>query len=632
METALIYDEPDEQSFEEPKSQEELQTELIGLFHYAEGDRQQWEEKAIKNYKLYKGYTKRKPNQIGSILHIPRTYEQIDTVRSKILKAFFGNKPYIDFLPKSNELDPELQKQNEAKARLAGALVDSQLEKNRIYSKFYDYVTNFLVFPAAIMSVGWRFEQKQVRKRVPAKVLEMQPVPNPIGMAYGMVMMPVAVEVPGAFDVVTELKTIWDDNEIQVVDFFDFWVDPRASSLEDARFVIQREFMSREDIENKLQKFGESTDGGVVFPMDWAALKDSGGGLTDGRYERMNATDITQETTDGSAYIDEKYEVLWFWYPDKMRMLINRKTVAYSGPNPYWHGKLPFVMTGFDPLPNEIYSLSAVDVIADLQDELNTHRNQRIDNVSLILNKMWMKRRTAEIPDSELVSRPHGIIEVESLDDLKAVEFEDVTTSAYQEEAIIKSDMENAIGTPPVVRGTSGNAKETATEIVTKNTNAGIRFETKILLYEALALIPMAELMDLNNQQFIEDERIVKMYGEEGLQEWQAVSPGDLFGEHDYRPSGSSTDPSANKEIRRQQLKELVEFVMKANLPFVKRYNLVKLLFENYDVKGVEQVLFTRDEMVQMGLNPDTGMPMMPPIDPATGQPLMPGPAPAQPI
>src|SRR5690606_15487280 len=47
-------------------------------------------------------------------------------------------------------------------------------------------------------------------------------------------------------------ERVWDDNEIQVVDYFDFWPDPRGYDIDSCRFVFQREWLSREQIEHKL--------------------------------------------------------------------------------------------------------------------------------------------------------------------------------------------------------------------------------------------------------------------------------------------------------------------------------------------------------------------------------------------
>src|SRR5690606_2611413 len=131
-------------------NREEMKRQLLARFEYARGYRAAWEDRAIEWYKLYVGYRER-AEEGRSNLHIPRTYEQIDTLRARIVRSFFAQRPYIDFIPKpdSDQVHDVVRQANEAKAQLAASLVDDQLEKNNIYRLFYDWATNLLISPAA---------------------------------------------------------------------------------------------------------------------------------------------------------------------------------------------------------------------------------------------------------------------------------------------------------------------------------------------------------------------------------------------------------------------------------------------------------------------------------------------------
>lgn len=85
---------------------------------------------------------------------------------------------------------------------------------------------------------------------------------------------------------------------------------------------------------------------------------------------------------------------------------------------------------------------------------------------------------------------------------------------------------------------------------------------------------------------------------------WVMVEPGDLIGERDYLPSGSNVDPAANKELRRQQLIQLM--ALAAQNPYIDRYELTKMLIQSFDVRNVERLLLPREvveqQMAQMAL------------------------------
>ena len=554
--------------------------EIMGLFREADDYRSQYDSKAIDFYKLYRGFRKELPKALQgrSNLHIPMTYEHVDTWRSRLLKNFFGPaRPWVEFIAQPRE-GQQVTMANDEKARVAAALVDMQLEKNRVTSLFYDWFTCLLVFPAAIISVGWRKETRTQKRKEQATL-------NIFGFQTSL----------PALRVVEKEETVWDDNEIQLVDFFDFWPDPRGTDIDSCRFVFQRERVTRPELEAKLRLWQETGAGEVTEP-DWEEIKTLAD-LNEGRYERMSAVGFGMLGTDTA---DEKfplYELLHYWTDDEHRIIINRQQTIFAGDNPYWHGKKPFVRGVFEQLPNEFYGLSAVGLVEHLQHELNTTRNQRIDNVSFVLNRMWKVRRGADIDDSELVSRPHGVVHVDNPDDVTPFEMNDVTPSSYNEEARIRHDAENALAVPAVVRGVDSPAKETATEVSVKASNASIRFDVKMLLFEDMGIKRLINLMDLNNQQFFTQPRLIKLFDVDQAMSWQMVDPLDVIGEWDYRPAGAAVDPAANKEVRRQQLMMLAEYAAKTQSPYIKRLEIEKELVRSFDLRNPEKFIKTEEEL-----------------------------------
>ncbi|MFA5383986.1 MAG: hypothetical protein WC364_04880 [Eubacteriales bacterium] len=578
----------------------ETTAELVQRFNYADDFRQQYEDRALEWYKLYVGYRDALSEKFAgrSNLHIPRTYEEIDTLRSRIMKSFFASRPYIDFLPRPREvIDPALMEQLEAKAKIAGAIVDDQL--NSVVPAFYDFVTCFLVYPAAIASVGWRYETRLTKVK---QARQIQPTLLEHAAAFLQGIEPVTRTV---LEEIEREVISFDDNDIQAIDFFDFWPDPRGRDIDSCRFVFHREWLTEKELRDRLALLERAGAGNIIEPPSWEALVSAGAALQDGREDRLAQIGLGSEYGQGYWKEPRKgylMECLHYWQDDRRALLVNRLQTVFDGPNPYHrHGKKPFISTSFDPLPGEFYGISAVQIIEHLQAELNTSRNQRIDNVSMILNRMWKVRKGADINEDELVSRSHGIIWVDAPDDVTEIAFSDIPASSYNDEKVLKEDMENALGVPAVVRGVTPGRQETATEVVTKNTSAGFRFDVKVMLYEALCLKRMAYLMDCNNQQFIDRSRLVQVFGPAGLQ-WQQVDPGDILGEHDYAPAGSSVDPMANKELRRQQLNQVMQLAGKN--PYVDMYELTRLWLQSYDIRSVDKLLKRPEEIAPQALPP----------------------------
>src|SRR5690625_7976043 len=114
----------------------------------------------------------------------------------------------------------------------------------------------------------------------------------------------------------------------------------------------------------------------------------------------MRAVGLSPASDEGacgeeqSGRIGKLYEVLHYWEDQRYALIVNRTELAYEGRSPYWkHGKKPYVVASYSPMPNEFYGMSAVENIEHLQHELNANRNQRIDNIGVMLKRIEPVRR-----------------------------------------------------------------------------------------------------------------------------------------------------------------------------------------------------------------------------------------------
>lgn len=551
--------------------QGELQGMLLARFAAAEGHRAPYDVLVDGWWRQYVGY--REPREDGrSNIHVPRTYEEIDTLRARICKSLLGARPYIDFLPSG--ISREEVRANAEKAEVAAALVDMQLERNQFSLLLYKAVTSVLVSAHAVISVGWRMESDKVRRRL-------------------------ADPITGQTVEQEKTEKIWDDNELRVLDFHDFWWDPRGTDLDSCQYVWQRSLASQSELEARLELL-RKVGAGKVYELDWERLRGASSALTSavvGRQLAFGGNDSSggYSMQDALSKEDALFEVLDYWTDRRHGILINRE-LAYYGDSPYWrHRKKPYAVASFDPTAGSFVGLCAAQIVEHLQEELNTTRNQRIDNVSLSINRMFRRDPNSNIDDTQLVWRPNGIIDARE-GEFGVLPVSDVTRNAYQEEVILKTDLENALGVPPAQRGVSGTTSQTATEIVTQSSSAGIRFDVKIMLFESMGLKRLAYLMDCNNQQFVDEPRLIRMPGEEGVDAWREASPGSIVGEFDYRPAGSSVDPAANKELRRQQMLQLAPIIR--DNPMVDQYEFTKMLLQSFDIKSPEKLMVPREQTV----------------------------------
>jgi hypothetical protein len=91
---------------------------------------------------------------------------------------------------------------------------------------------------------------------------------------------------------------------------------------------------------------------------------------------------------------------------------------------------------------------SKIGLTAQLQREANEISNQRLDNVKFVLNKRWLIRRGANVDIESLMRNvPGGATMVNDVErDVREVNWQDVTSSSYQEQDRINLDFDDLAG------------------------------------------------------------------------------------------------------------------------------------------------------------------------------------------
>jgi hypothetical protein len=122
--------------------------------------------------------------------------------------------------------------------------------------------------------------------------------------------------------------------------------------------------------------------------------------------------------------------------------------------------KVDYIRTG------EPYGKGVIELILDEQDEINEIRNQRVDNVNLIMNKMIAVFDKAIVNRKDLNSQPGGIVRIKDQvsDDIRKVltplEFPDISSSAYKETMEIERQIQERTGANRVTMGSSGGVRD----------------------------------------------------------------------------------------------------------------------------------------------------------------------------
>lgn len=552
------------------KTQEKTQKakDVVNKLTQALTWRQPLKDKWDRFYKMYRSYLEPANYPWQSNLWIPYSFSTIETLAPRMV----ANKPKVDIMPRTEE-DKEF-------AKLQSDLVNFQWDKMKMQTILPDVVKEMLMYGTAIVKVGWKTDRqyKEVKEDVDETMPELGKVE------------------------VEEEVTLYDGPVVELVDLYDLFVDPKATTIDNARWVIHRTMKPLSHLK-QLQKQGIYKNVALVENTKLTLNEND-------KSQRWSTIDLSTPVDElGEGDSDKRMvELLEYWEDDHVCTVANREIIIREDENPYKHGKKPFLRVVDQSVPHEFYGIGELEPIESLQYELNNRRNQRMDNVTLALNRMWKVKNGANVDEDELVSDAGGVIHTDDMNGLDVVQMPDVTASSYQEETIIKGDIQQTTGVSDFTRGVGSDAlaNDTATGISLIQEAGSARFRLKIQNLEEMIIKPLGEMIISMNEQFMEEPQIVRITNQEGM-EFKEIGPDQLKSDFDVVVEAGSTMPT-NEAVRKKQAMDLYQIF--AADPEVNTRELKVMVLEAFGVKNIDKLLPVQQPMMPpMGME-EMGAPM----------------------
>jgi hypothetical protein len=114
----------------------------------------------------------------------------------------------------------------------------------------------------------------------------------------------------------------------------------------------------------------------------------------------------------------------------------------------YWTGERPYAFGTAMIEAHKVLPDSIVHISSGLQQEANEIRNQRLDNVKLVLNKRYFARRGGQVDLRSLIKNVAGGVTLmnDPASDVVTVSTPDVTQSSYEEQNRVDADFDEISG------------------------------------------------------------------------------------------------------------------------------------------------------------------------------------------
>lgn len=521
--------------------------------------------KFLDYYKAYRAKLQdENTREDGSNLFIPYIYNIVENAFPKIVKSLFSVRPYLPYMP-VNRKDENATAKAKNMTNLVEWEFDNKMKGRLVYNNI---LRDCVIYGTAISKQTWKLEERTVVKRM--DVMRQQTDPE-TGLT---------VNVDTTEPMETQEIT-YDAPIMQNINLSDFFFDPYATSIDDAAYVIQQYYLPMYKV------LAMAEQGQLDITPQELKKQVQAASSSNNAYDKSSALGY-------SARSNRTNEVLiWeYWTDDIKCIIINKTIVGLVARNPYWHRRKPFSKWECVPVSGEFYGIGIVEMCLQLQYELNTTRNQRIDNVSYALNRMYSILRSANIDTTQLKSRPNGFIEVDDHNDIKEINVHEVNSSAYTEETTIKNDMDVTSGVFNYTRGEPADRRETATTASILSQAGNDRFEAQVLQIGWGGFSDSALQLAWLNRQYIDKETEITIVGENGNLEDATINQVDIDVDLQIIPAPSSLFSAANKQIQQNTLVQLANILV--NNPIINQEEFFKRVFEAFDFDNPEKLINTQ--------------------------------------
>ena len=392
-----------------------------------------------------------------------------------------------------------------------------------------------------------------------------------------------------------------DDGNVKpiMVDANNIYVDPLATCIGDAEYVIYATYQHVNQLKKKFPLKAKELSGGGIKYSELVADKDRQSSAITNQVlvlemwcNDYTTIDFEEKDKSGQSIVKTKMK-----YP-KGRVIVTAPEfgIVFSDKeNPYNDGKFPFIQMKDYDIPFKFWGKGDVEQILSPQHYMNELNNQIIDNAKNTANMQWIVDKNAGIAKGALTNRP-GLI-------IRKNPGSEVTRStpppmpAYVNEKVqeLKSDMETITGIHDANSGERPVGIQAGSAIMALQEAGQTRIRLKVKLMEE-ALSEFATMYYARMQQFWLEERFVRMVKEEGITQFDKISTDDLQYDYDIKISAGSTMP-ANKSSKLDLMIRLGQTMGEDNLPLVDR----RAILEFVDIKDKKGLIDRMEELAGAG-------------------------------
>ena len=389
-------------------------------------------------YSLYMCGNRTTITPTRSKIFIPIAFQLIEIATPKLISFMSNNDTIFDVEPddvKDEPIAENIQK-----------LLADQLLQNHFSDVYENFVKQLLLYGTSYLYVDYKVKWNWVWERIPQTKITVD--------EFGINHTDITYINQKTYKITERRPNI---TFIDVLDVFP--QQDHAKVDEQYPGICIRRFMDRKEFERMCDS-----------PQPYFGNKEMA--MATGTTQKFQQSRQFRKVARGevATHTPTDIELLEWWMKydldgdgidEECQIIIaNRTVVVRAVANPYYHQRRPLIKVCFCKVPGEWYGIGLIEPVMSLINQLTTVRRQRLDNITLILNRMWKVRSTADINPTKLIATPNGIILVDNMDDVMPLDVQDVTQSSFQDCNQILSDIFSAT-VPQALTGSIDDMKGT---------------------------------------------------------------------------------------------------------------------------------------------------------------------------
>ena len=456
-------------------------------------------------------------------------------------------------------------------------------------------VKDFLILGHAWIKVGWRFVEQE-RPLSPMERDQQIVTAAEEVQDFAYMNPDMAGDLPSDEDIAasvpnTRMEIVEDQAFVERISPFDMLVDPEATCLEDAKWIVQRIVRPLHEVK-KDKRFKRSVRQGLEA--------DSGV-----RYRWNNDTE-REEYSD----LVERVSIFEYYNIEDGTMCVLSQTgsdfLLDPTPMPYSFGH-PYVMLRNYDVPDTFYPIGDLSQIESLQEELNKTRSQMVNHRKRYARKYLYHERSFG---------PEGREALESDEDGRFVPVVDenrnlgdivvplaqtpLAPEMYNHSHLIEADINTVSGVSEYQRGQMPETRRTATEASIIADAGNARAADKLATIEII-ISKVARMVMQLMQQYMTEAQMIRVTGKDDQEYFIAYTRDDIIGEYDFSVEGGSPQP-LNETARRQQAVSLMNAMAPLVGVVVDPAELVKHVLQyGFGIDDAEKFIIQQQPMVAEG-------------------------------